>query len=156
MSQRDYTSLSKDSFLTDLWNSIENSQIYEIFETKTVEVWSKYAQRKTKLLIGNHKLHLSQKLRNEKTKRSQLKNIANKTGKDIDLYNFRKQRNLVVNLNKKEKTNLNDSKPFWEMWKPQFSNKGKKTSGNIMLSEKEDLTFKKLKLRVSLIFIFNP
>ena len=108
------------------------------------------------MLIGNHKLHLSQKLRNEKTKRSQLKNIANKTGKDIDLYNFRKQQNLVVNLNKKEKTNLNDSKPFWEMWKPQFSNKGKKTSGNIMLSEKEDLTFKKLKLRVSLIFIFNP
>ena len=34
-------------------------------------------------------------------KRSQLKSIANKTGKDIDLYKFRKQRNLVVNLNKK-------------------------------------------------------
>ena len=42
------------------------------------------------------------------------------------------------------------------MWKPQFSNKGIKTSENIMLSEKEDITLKKLKLRVSLIFIFNP
>ena len=54
-------------------------------------------------------------------KRSQLKNIANKTGKDIDLYKFRKQRNLV-NLNEKEKNNFlncslieNDSKSFWEM-----------------------------------------
>ena len=36
-------------------------------------------------------------------KRSQVKSIANKTGKDIDLYNFPKQRNLVVNLDKKEK-----------------------------------------------------
>ena len=36
-------------------------------------------------------------------KRSQLKSIANKTCKDIDLYNFRKQKNLVVNLYKKEK-----------------------------------------------------
>ena len=36
-------------------------------------------------------------------KRSQLKRTANKTGKYIGLYNFRKQRNLVVNVNKKEK-----------------------------------------------------
>ena len=33
-------------------------------------------------------------------KRSQLKSIVNK---DIALHNFQKQRNLVVNLNKKEK-----------------------------------------------------
>ena len=52
-------------------------------------------------------------------KRSQLKSIANKTGKDIDLHKFRKQRNLVVNLNEKEKKNFlysfsieNDSEPF--------------------------------------------
>ena len=36
-------------------------------------------------------------------KRSQLKSIADKTGKDIGLYNFQKQRNLVLNLNKKRK-----------------------------------------------------
>ena len=39
-------------------------------------------------------------------KRSQLKSIANKTGKDINLYKFQKQRNLVVSLNKKSKGNL--------------------------------------------------
>ena len=58
-------------------------------------------------------------------KRSQLKSIVNKAGKDIDLYKLRKQRNLVVNLNKKEKKTFlnslsieNDSKPFWETCKP--------------------------------------
>ena len=75
-------------------------------------------------------------------KRSQLKSIANKTCKDIDLYNFRKQKNLVVNLNKKEKEILNslsmenDSKPLWETCKPYFSNKGIKTLCNIILSDK--------------------
>ena len=91
---RDYISFSEDSFLTDLPNSVEISQSYGAFETKTVKVLGKYNNstipRKTKFLRGNHK-------------RFQLKSIANKTGKDIGLYNFRKQRNLVVNINKKEK-----------------------------------------------------
>ena len=76
-------------------------------------------------------------------KRSQLKSIANKSGKDIGLYNFQKQRNLVVNLNKKEKKKFlnslsieNDSKSFWETCKPYFFNKGIKTLGNIILSDK--------------------
>ena len=81
---RDYTSFSKDSFSTDLPNSIENSQSYEAFETKIVEVLDKHASRKTKLLRGNQKPHLSKKLRKEIMKRSQLKS-------DINLYNFRKQ-----------------------------------------------------------------
>ena len=74
-------------------------------------------------------------------KRFQLKGIANKTGKDIGLHNFRKQRNLVVNLNKKEKKKFlsslsmeNDSNLFSEICK--LSNKGIKTLGNIILSDK--------------------
>ena len=79
-------------------------------------------------------------------KSSQLKSIANKTGKDVDLYEFRKQRNIVVNVDKKEEKNFlnslstgNDSKPFWETCKPCFSNKGIKTSGNTILCDKEGL-----------------
>ena len=56
---RDYTSFSKDSFLTDLSNSIENFQCYEAFESKTVEVLGKSTPRKTTLLRGNHKPHVS-------------------------------------------------------------------------------------------------
>ena len=35
---RDYTSFSQDSFSTNQSDSIENSQCYEAFETKTVKV----------------------------------------------------------------------------------------------------------------------
>ena len=108
LTNRAYISFWKDSVLTDLSNSIENSQSYGAFETKTVEVLGKHNStipRKIKFLRGNHKLHHSKKLRKEIIKRFQIKSIANKTGKDIGQYNFRKQRNLVVNLNKKKKKN---------------------------------------------------
>ena len=86
---------------------------------------------KNKLLKGDHKPLVSKKLRKAIIKRSLLKSIAIKTGKDIDLYNFRKQKIQVVNLNKNEKKKFlnylsiqNDSNPFWETCKPYFSNKG--------------------------------
>ena len=62
-------------------------------------------------------------------KRSRLKNKANKTKKPIDISNFKKQRNYVVNLNKQAKFeyfssyNSDDSKPLWVSCKPYFSNK---------------------------------
>ena len=57
---RDYTFFSKG--VTDLSNSIKNSQCYETFETKTVKVLDKHAPRETNLLRGNHKPHVSKKL----------------------------------------------------------------------------------------------
>ena len=45
-SVRDYASFSKDSFLTDLSNSIEKSQSYETFEIKTADVLDKHAPQK--------------------------------------------------------------------------------------------------------------
>ena len=60
---RDYTSLSKHSFLTDLLNSIENSQCYEAFENKTRENLDKHASRKTKLPRANHELLAFKKLK---------------------------------------------------------------------------------------------
>ena len=89
-------------------------------------------------------------------KRSQLKSIANKAGKDIDLYKLRKQRNLVGNLNKKEKKTFlnslsieNDSKPFSESFKQRNKN-----SSNIILSDKEGLILKEIEVE-GLLFIFN-
>ena len=40
----------------------------------------------------------------------------------------------------------NDSKPFWETCKPYFSNKGIKTPGNILLSDKEGLILKEVEV----------
>ena len=40
----------------------------------------------------------------------------------------------------------NDSKPFWEKRTPYFSNKGMKTSGNIILSDKESFILKEIEV----------
>ena len=86
---RGYSFFFKGAIFNDLSNSIENPQCYEALKTKNVDVLDKHALWKTKLLKGNHKPHVSIKLRKEITKASQLKNISNKTGKGIDLYKFR-------------------------------------------------------------------
>ena len=112
------------------------------FETKTAEVLGKHTPRKTKFIRGNHKLHLSKILRKEIMKRSQLKRTANKTGKYIGLYNFRKQRNLVVNVNKKEKKKI---LCWWKMAVKLFGklvNLTFRTKECIILSDK-GLIFKK-------------
>ena len=42
-------------------------------------------------------------------KRSRLKNIANLSNNPEDMVNYRRQRNLVVNMNRKAKKSLFDS-----------------------------------------------
>ena len=76
-------------------------------------------------------------------KRSPLKNKANKSQLSADLSKYKKQRNLVVKLNKKCKKeyfeNLNvatNSRPFCDKCKPYFANKHAKGDWNIMLIEK--------------------
>ena len=81
-------------------------------------------------------------------KRSRLKNKANKTKNHLDIRNYKKQRNMVVNLNKEAKPQYfnnydsTNTKPFWENCKPYFSNKHSKADTDIILSENGDLIFK--------------
>ena len=62
-------------------------------------------------------------------KRSKLKNKANKTKLPVDINNYKKQRNNVVNLNKNpkfehfNKYDCKNGNPFWVIYKPYFSNK---------------------------------
>ena len=74
---RDYTFFSQDSFSTNQSNSNENYQCYETFETKKIKPLDKHAPRKTNLVRGNHKPHVSKKPRKDMMKISQLKSIAN-------------------------------------------------------------------------------
>ena len=62
--------------------------------------------------------------------RSKLKNKANKIKSDVDISDYKKQRNYVVVLNQKSKYNYfsnldvsKEVKPFWKTCKPYFSNK---------------------------------
>ena len=85
--------------------------------------------------------------------RSRLKNKANKSGKEEDLKAYKKQRNLVLKLNRKAKKNFlkscistNDkmkNKNFWKLCKPFFTEKGSQYNQNITLIEKRTLNIGK-------------
>ena len=77
-------------------------------------------------------------------KRSRLKNKANKTRKAVDIFNYKKQRNLVVKINNECKREYFDklnvktaTKPFWKTWKPYFSNKHSHGGSKITLTEND-------------------
>ena len=109
---------------------------------------NKHAPKKRKWIRGNHKPHINKELRKAIMKRSRLKNKANKTKKPIDISNFKKQRNYLVNLNKQAKFeyfssyNSTDSKPFWVNCKLYFSKKYSKADTDIVLNENGDLILK--------------
>ena len=69
-----------------------------------------------------------------------------------DHRNYKKQRNIVVNLNKEAKLQYfnnydsTNTKPFWENCKPYFSNKHNKADTDIILSENGDLILKNDKI----------
>ena len=63
-------------------------------------------------------------------KRSELKSKANRTKQSKDISDYKKQRNLVVRLNKERRNEyfenletLKNYKPFWNKYEPFFSNK---------------------------------
>ena len=74
-------------------------------------------------------------------KGSKLKNKANKTKLLIDIRNYKRQRNYVVNLNKKAKFEYfsryycKDGKAFWVKCKSYFSNKHSKADNDIVLNK---------------------
>ena len=84
-------------------------------------------------------------IRKEIMTRSRLKNKANKSGKEEDLKTYKKQRNLVLKLNRKAEKNFlkscistNDkmkNKNFWKLGKPFFREKGSQYDQNITLIE---------------------
>ena len=122
------------------------SQKYGIFEKTFENVINAHAPKKTKFLCGNQKPHVDKNIRKAIMKRSQLKNKANRTKNLEDITKYKKQRNLVVKLNRESKTQYFDniqttknSKPFWDKCKPYFSNKHAHGDSKIILIEKENI-----------------
>ena len=73
------------------------------FENNFVNVLNQQAPKKSKVFCGNQKPHLNKSLRAAIMKRSRLKNKADKSQLPADLFKHKKQRNLVVKLNKHKK-----------------------------------------------------
>ena len=148
ISYRKWKNFDKDLFnnkLLDLMPicNLEFSTFNKIF----IDLLDQHAPRRTKFLRGNNQPYISKILRKAIMKRSRLKSIANKFGVDEDLVAYKRQRNLVVNMNRQaKKTFLADtlptSKRFWEKIKPFFNSKNVSSerillvgNGNIITNE---------------------
>ena len=139
---RSMKGFSLEAFHDDLIRSVSCSvpgNFSSLYEN-IIQVVDKHAPLKTRVVRGNHKPHFDKRLRKALMKRSQLKNKANKT-KDPDIYNlYKKQRNYIVNMNRKAKRSRFSatdvgSKPFWKLAKPFFSKSGCSTESKITLLE---------------------
>ena len=91
----------------------------------------KHASLKQRTIRGNNKQHCIKDLRKAMLTRSTLKKKANKSGITEDFEKYKKQRNLVVKMNRKAKfdfyrsiepRSIDNEKEFWKVAKPMLSN----------------------------------
>ena len=145
---RDYKRFSDDAFLSDLSCTLTktNPKNLNEFGTMFASTLDKHAPHKLVRVRGNNKPHLNKTLRKAMMQRTRLKNIANETGHEDDLKRFRKQRNLVVKLNRDAKRNFYDNinptkagkeKVFWKTFKPLLSSS--QANNKIILVEGEEI-----------------
>ena len=147
---RNYKQFQWENFEKDLTSSLRNCNgEYENYEQNFIKVLNTHAPKKVKILRGNHKPHYNKNLRKAIMKRSRLKNKANRSKDPVDIANYKKQRNLVVSLNRQAKSkyfnedsNTESSRPFWETCKPYFSNKHARGDSKIMLIENDKMLLK--------------
>ena len=120
------------------------------YENIFTSVLDRHAPLKTKILRGNNQQHVTKDLRKQIMKRSRLKNKAIKSQKPEDWADYKRQRNLVVSMNKKAKKVLFDTvnvnspqgpKSFWKTFKLFFSNKCTTVDERIILVENNTVSY---------------
>ena len=140
--------------------SINNITDYFSFENIFDRTLSKHAPLKTKVLRGNNLPYVNKNLRKAIMCRSNLKKRANLSGKPEDMARFKKQRNFVVNLNRKLKKSFfartsNSPKNFWKAIKPYFGGKGSAIRERILLVENDSIVSSEKELASVFNFYFN-
>ena len=113
-----------------------------------------HAHVKEKFIRGNNKPHVTKELRKAIMKRSHLKHVAIKSGCPEDMSLFKKQRNLVINLNKTTKRAFfnkieppkSRGKQFWKACKPLFSSKSNTSEDKILLVDNDKIISDDLKI----------
>ena len=120
LSKRCFKNFSEQSFLQDLKQGLSNTGNFSDFNSEFKNTLNNHAPIKTSKVRDNIKPHANKNLRKEIMKRSNLKNIANKSGKTEDKKRYKIQ--LKKNFNKaffKEKLPKGkDIKDFWNICKP--------------------------------------
>ena len=143
---RDYKNFNEDKFLYELNTCIFNNALgnYNEFENIFTNILDRNAPLKTKYLRANNKPHITKSLRKAIMLRSHLKALAQKSKKPGDKDCYRRQRNLVVKLNKQAKkayfmSTTNKPKHFWDAIKPKFSDKSCAGDARIQLLDNDIL-----------------
>ena len=130
---REFKTFSTENFQTGLENSLRsnNSFDYQIFHSITESVLQKHAPLKQRVIRGNNEPHIKSELKKAIMTRTRLRNQANRSGLDEHYKKYKRQRNLVVNMNRKAKreffhsleaNRIDNDKKFWKVVKPIFSN----------------------------------
>ncbi len=145
---REYKTFCEKKFLKDIAISLRQNFPTEYFALQAVLVGAleKHAPLKHRTIRGNNKQHCNKDLRKAIMTRLTLKKKSNTSGKTEDFEKYKKQRNLVVKMNRKAKsdfyrsTRLNlgpyNEKKFWKAVKPMFSN-GNPMGEKVVLIEDE-------------------
>ena len=132
---RNYKNFDQKSFNDDLRASIQRESLkaYTDFENIFLSVLNKHAPMKRKTIRANQVPYMTKTLRKSIMKRSELETKFHRFKTVSNQNAFKKQRNYVSKLYKKERKkfyenlNLNeitDNKKFWTTLKPFFSEKG--------------------------------
>ena len=136
------------TFRSNLKYSLEtfnaNIMTYEDFKEIFMAVLNKYVPMKQKVIRGNNAPFMGKRLSKEIMHRSKLKNKLNKNPTEENRNVYRKQRNVCVNLLRKEKkhyfSNLDikvfeDNRKFWKAIKPLFSDKNIFSQRDIIIED---------------------
>ena len=122
---RQWKHFDDNYFKNELLQHLHFIDDYSTFEKIFASILNKHAPMRTKYLRGNNQPYLTKDLRKAIMKRSQFKNIAIKSKDPEDMARYRKQRNLVVNMNRQAKKSyftdtFKSPKCFWKAVKPFF------------------------------------
>lgn len=144
---RSFKHFSSEMFRGDFSRAVMNLYKGDFVSLCNVleSVLDAHAPKKKRTIRGNQKPHLTKTLRKAIMLRSFYKRRANMTGDSLYLNLYKKQRNLVVNINRKAKENyfrdLGTSPLFWKSTKVYFS-KSSSDHENILLRDTNNNTIR--------------
>ena len=134
LTYRDYKKFNNIEFREELKTATDSCNTWGAFETRYLNILNKHAPLKKKTIRANHAPYMTKALRKAIMKRTQLANKYHKTKLELDYRIFRKHKNYVDRLYKREKkhfyqnlsiNDLKDNKQFWKTMKPLLSDKSK-------------------------------
>ena len=161
---RNFKNFDHNQFISEVDYNLQRSLVsdeFTYFFNIVTSVLNKHAPLKTQIIRGNNKPFITKDVRKEIWKRSRLKNKANKSGLPSDYAKFKKQRNFVTSLIKRNKKKYfneiaitDDKKKFWKACEPYLSKKASVGNDRICLKNDDILITDEKEIAGSFNFYF--